>query len=126
VPNGARHRFADLGPCESCAECREPISGDGQHAVHRRFEFELPVSAVGLQAEKPDIGDVDSVLAVNPDETVGLQKRRDLADGSDIEKRCARSQADFGLATSGSKAVDVVRIKDALFAAEDMDENSGR
>lgn len=122
--NGARHRFADLGPPESCAERREPITGNRQHAVHRRFELEFPVSAVGLQPEKPDEGDVDGVLAVNSHESVGLEERRDLSDRPEIDEGCARAQTNFGLPSPGMQAVNVVRVEHPVFTAGDVDHDS--
>jgi hypothetical protein len=41
-----------------------------------------------LQAEKPDTGDVDGVLAVNSHESVGLEERRHLTERSEIDERC--------------------------------------
>ena len=115
--NGARHRFTDLGPSESCAERREPITGNRQYAVDRRFEPEFPVSPVGLQAKEPDVSDVDGVLAVNPDETIGLEQRRDLTNRSDIDERGARSKANLGFPSPCTKTVDVTGVKHALLAA---------
>ena len=43
----------------------EPIAGDRQNTIHRRFELQLPVSAVGLQSKHPDMGDVHGMLAVD-------------------------------------------------------------
>ncbi len=124
--NGVRHRFADLGLSESCAERREPITGDGQHAVHRRFELEFPVPPVGLQAENPDAGNVDGVLAVNSHESVGLEERRDLPERSEIDEGCARAQTNFGLPSSGMQAVDIGRVEHPLLTAGDVDHDSMR
>lgn len=48
------------------AERREPIAGDGQRAVHRQFELELPVSAVGLEPEKPDVDEDLGAFRLEP------------------------------------------------------------
>ena len=90
------------------------IPRNRKHLVHRWFELELPVPAVGLQAEEPDAGDVDGVLAVDPDEPEGLEQRR------------ARTQANFGFPTAGSEEVHVIRVEHAVLAAGDMNENSMR
>jgi hypothetical protein len=94
--NSAKHRFAELGFPKGRTDGCEPITGDGQHAVHRRFQLEFPVPAIGLQVDEPDVGDVDGMLAVDPDESEGLEQRCDLANRPDIDKWCARAQADLG------------------------------
>ena len=80
----------------------EPIAGDRQNTIHRRLHLDFPVPAVGLEAEQSNVGDVHAMLAVDPDEPVGLEEWCDLADRPDIDERCARTHADFGLSTAGS------------------------
>jgi hypothetical protein len=101
----------------------KPISRNRQDAIYWRFEFELPVSTVGLQAKEPDMGDVHSMLAVDPDESEGLEQRRDLADRPDIDERCARTHPDFGFPAAGSEEVHVARVEHAVLGPRDMDQN---
>ena len=82
--SSAPHSSAARLP-EGCPELCEAVAGDGEHSIHGRFELELPASAVGLQPKKPDAGDVDGVLAVDPDESEGLEQRRNLANRHDID-----------------------------------------
>ena len=72
------------------------------------------------------MGDVDGVLAVNPNEPVGLEQRRDLADRPDIDQRRARTQANFGFPTAGSQKVHIVRVEHPVLTSGDMNENSMR
>jgi hypothetical protein len=105
-------------------ECKKPIARDWKHAVHRRFELELPVPAIGLQPKKPDAANVDCVLAVNPDESERLEQRRDLANRPYVDERCARTQADFGFPAPGSQEVHNIRVEHAVLTAGDVNEDS--
>jgi hypothetical protein len=51
----------------------QPIPGNRQHQIHRRIHLDLPIPAVGLEAEEADVGRVDGVLVVNPDEAEGFE-----------------------------------------------------
>ena len=126
VPRKRCHRFAELGLPKRRAERRKPITCDRQYAVHRRFELEFPVSAVGLQPKEPDEGDVDGVLAVNPDKPEWFERRRDLPERPDIDERCARAQTNFGLPSPGMQAIHVVRVEHPLLTAGDVDHDSMR
>ena len=70
------------------------------------------------------MGDVDGVLAVDPDEPVGLEQRCDLADRPDVNERCARAQSDFSFPAAGSQKVHVMRVEHAVLTAGDMNEDS--
>ena len=102
------------------------MARDREHLVHRRFELELPVSAVGLHSKQPDAGEVDGVIVVNPNESEGLEQRCDLANRPDIHERCARTQADFGFPTPGSQVVDVIRVEHEVLTAGDVNADSMR
>ena len=54
-------------------EAGKAIAGDRQNAVDRWFQFEFPVSSVGLEAKEPDAGNIDGVLAVNSYESKALE-----------------------------------------------------
>jgi len=72
------------------------------------------------------VGGIDGVLAVDPDEPLGLEEWCDLADRPDIDERCARAQADFSFPTHGPEVVNVVRVEHAMLTAGDMNEDSMR
>jgi hypothetical protein len=97
-------------PCEA-------VAGDREHLVHRGFELKLPVSTIGLQPKKSDVGDVGGVFAVDTDESEGLEQRRHLAKRPDIDKRCVRTQLDFGLPAPGLEVLHIIRVKQALLTA---------
>ena len=72
------------------------------------------------------MGDIDGVLAVDPHESEGLEKRRHFADRPDIDERCARTQADLGFPTASSQEVHVIRVEHPVLTAGDMNEDSMR
>ena len=72
-------------------EPREAVTRNRKHAVHGRFELELPVSTICLQPNEADTVHVDDVLAVGANEPKGLEMRRDLADWPEVDRRCARA-----------------------------------
>jgi hypothetical protein len=76
-----------------------------------------------LQPEKSDVGDVDGVPAVYPDESEWLEQRRDVADWPDVNERRARTQANFGFSTAGLKAVHVIRVERTVLTAGDVTED---
>ena len=80
--------IADSGRSKGLSEFRQSIAGYRQHTIHRRLHFELPIPAVGLQAEESDVGDIDSVFAVDVDESEGLKQWHDHADRPDGDERC--------------------------------------
>jgi hypothetical protein len=92
--------------------------------MYRRFKLELPVSAVSLQAEKPDGGDVHSLLAMNSDEPKGLGQRGHLADRSDIDERGTGPKANLGFPSGGLQVVDVIRVDHAVLSAGDVYQDS--
>jgi len=87
---------------------------------------ELPVSAVGLQSQEPDVGEVDDVFAVDPNKAEGFEQRCDLADGSDVDERLARAQADLRFPSPGSEVVHIPRIEHAVLAAGGVQQDSIR
>ncbi len=109
---------------ESRPEPCEAVARDREHLVHGWFELELPVSAVGLQAQEPDAGNVDGVFAVDPDESEGPKQRRHLADRSYIDKRCTRAQADLGFPTPRPEVVHILGVEHAMLAPGDVNDDT--
>jgi len=66
------------------------------------------------------------VLAVDSDESEGLEQRRYHTYRSDIDERCARAQADFSFPTSGSQEIHVVRVQYAVLGPRNVNEDSIR
>ncbi len=64
------------------------------------------------------------MLAMDSDESEGLEQRRDLADRPDIDERSTPAQADLGFPTPGSQVVHVIRVEHAVLTAGDVNENS--
>jgi hypothetical protein len=81
------------------------------------LHLDLPIPAVGLEAEEANVGRVDGVLVVNPDEAVGLEGGEDFTQGADVDERRSSAQADFGLAARRHEAIDVVGIDHPLLTA---------
>jgi hypothetical protein len=81
--------------------------------------LELPVSTGGQPAEESDVGDVDGVLAVDPDESERYKQGRDLADGPDLDERCAPAQTDFSFPAPGFQEVHIIRIEYAVLPARE-------
>jgi len=104
----------------------EAITRNRQHAVDRRFQFEFPVSAVGLQAEESNAGNADGVLPVDSYESKGFKQWCDFAERPEIDKRCARTKANLGLPASGFEGKNVTRVKNAVLIPRDVDEDSMR
>ena len=59
-------------------------------------------------------------------ESERLEQRCYFTNRSDVDKRCARSQADFGFPTTGSQVVHGIRIEHAMLSAGSVNENSVR
>jgi hypothetical protein len=95
----------------------QPIPGNREHQIHRWIHLDLPIPAVGLEAEEADVVWIDGVLVVNPDEAEGFERWEEFTQGPDVDKRRPAAQPDFGLAAIRHKAIDVVGIDHPLLTA---------
>jgi hypothetical protein len=80
------------------AQPPQPIPGNRQYQIHRWIHLDLPIPAVGLEAEEADVIRIDGVLVVNPDEAVALEGGEHFSQWADVNERRSSAQADFGLA----------------------------
>jgi hypothetical protein len=95
----------------------QPIPGNRQHQIHRWIHLDLPIPAVGLEAEESDEVRIDGVLVVNPDEAEGFKGGEHFSQGSLVDERRSSAQTDFGLAARCHKAIDVVGVDHPLLTA---------
>jgi hypothetical protein len=95
---GARHptQSSHPPPSKHPAQHPQPIPGNRRYQIHRRFHLDLPIPAVGLEAEEANVGRVDGVLVVNPDEAEGFEGGEQFSQGSHVDERRSSAQADFG------------------------------
>ena len=104
----------------------EPIAGFRQNTIHRRLHLDLPIPAVGLEAEQSNVGDVHGMLAVDSDKPVILERDHHITDRSDVDEWRARTQTDFGFPTPGPQELHVIRVEHPVLTAGDMNEDSMR
>jgi len=96
---------------ELLEERRGMATADGEDAVDRGFELELPTAGLGA-AEEADAGEVDQVAAVYAKESVGSEETGDLAEGADIAAGAFGAETNAGVVADGLEVVDVVGAHD--------------
>ena len=98
-----------------------------QSDAARRRAVEHVLLAYGLMKKTGDVShNLEMAAATKQLVATGLEQRCDLANWPDIDERFTRTQPDLGFPTPRSEVVHIVRVKYAVLAPRDVNEDSTR